>query len=305
MIAYNAAELHTELLGAMHRMYPAFRSLKVVVAGPTGSGKSTLLASIPVPAGKKRLVLDNEDSMAFLDNGPTGQDIYTPRRQRFAMERYPFATVRDYATAYGTIVNQPETVGAVLIDNLAVMQDTIVDTLLKIAGHPKAWEHFKDLMGRFDIPASALPHEKTVQKWVFQKPGEFWYVAKLIPKQIIMACGRAGIHILVASEQSNIWEKYGTSDQKLVGKRAKVWDVWERYMDSIIVLERNPNTTNPPFGTINPMQPKMRMQGMNAKWVMDWPGFIKEINEAATREEAEIPKEAQVEVAVLTEEVDA
>jgi hypothetical protein len=78
--------------------------------------------------------------------------------------------------------------------------------------------------------------------------------------------------------------------------------VWFKYFDMVIMLKRDANSTKPPFGEVNLLQPKMRLQGMNPRWQMDWDGFITELQAAIKRDVPEIPKEAMVDETVLVEE---
>jgi len=62
------------------------------------------------------------------------------------------------------------------------------------------------------------------------------------------------------------------------------------------------NKAVPPDGFINVHNPKMRLQGLNAKWTMDWPHFIGELEAAAKREAEEIPEDAKAPTTILVEE---
>ncbi len=62
------------------------------------------------------------------------------------------------------------------------------------------------------------------------------------------------------------------------------------------------NAARPPRGQVLPAQPKMRIQGLNPTWTMDWPGFITELEAAAKRRNEKIPVEAQVKIEDITEE---
>ncbi len=75
--------------------------------------------------------------------------------------------------------------------------------------------------------------------------------------------------------------------------------MWFKYFDMVMMLKRDINTTKPPMAEVNPLQPKMRLQGFNPKFSMDWEGFITELGAAIKRDVPEIPKEAMVEEPVL------
>ena len=104
---YNANLLHERLMSAFQSRYPGFRSMRFVFSSEPGGGKSTVLASVPVPNGKARICFDNEDSMAYLDAGQEGTDIYTPRRQQFRMHRLVFPSIEDYARYFQHIQKKP------------------------------------------------------------------------------------------------------------------------------------------------------------------------------------------------------
>jgi len=89
---YDANLLHERLMHTFRSRYPGFRALRFVFSSEPGGGKSTVLASVPVSDSKTRIIFDNEDSMAYLDAGAEGEDVYTPRRQQFRMHRIVFRT---------------------------------------------------------------------------------------------------------------------------------------------------------------------------------------------------------------------
>jgi hypothetical protein len=78
--------------------------------------------------------------------------------------------------------------------------------------------------------------------------------------------------------------------------------VWFKYFDMVIMLKRDANSTKPPFGEVNLLQPKMRLQGFNARWPMDWEGFISELKSSLVREDPNIPLEVQIKTENLYEE---
>ena len=101
---YNAAELDRRL-----RQTLKGHAFMGIFTGEWGCGKSTLLASVPVPEGKQRFVLDGEDSMAFLDAGEAGADVYKSRFQQFHMKRKPFVSAQTSPPSIGSsaIPNSP------------------------------------------------------------------------------------------------------------------------------------------------------------------------------------------------------
>lgn len=103
---YDADALYQKLMTTIRSQYPNFQTFRIVISGASGSGKSVAAASFPVPKGKIRRVMDGEDSMAFIDAGLDGKDVYTPRKQRFAMKRTVYPTIRDYAALYKEITSE-------------------------------------------------------------------------------------------------------------------------------------------------------------------------------------------------------
>jgi hypothetical protein len=59
----------------------------------------------------------------------------------------------------------------------------------------------------------------------------------------------------------------------------------------VIMLKRDANSTKPPFGEVNLLQPKMRLQG-----------FISELKSSLVREDPNIPLEVQIKTENLYEE---
>lgn len=260
------------------------------MTGGVGSGKSVAAASFPTPENKIRLVLDFEDSMAFIDAGEDGKDIYTPRKQRFAMRRLIYPTLHQIAEVQEMLGNGD--IGVLVLDNIAVFQDNIVQALQAYCNNPNS---IRDLYKAYGA-ASSLPFDSQIKRWSNQKDPGFWSAAKALPKALIMAAMKNGVHLIGTSEESNIWKNYGSPNAKVIGKRAKIWDVFFRYFDAVIMLQRDINTTNPPWGQLNPLQPKLRLQGFNPKWQMDWEGFNEELAASLVREEPEIPEELQVKI---------
>ena len=288
---YDAPRLHQRLRAAL----PA-PALRLLFTGPVGSGKSTVLAGVPVPEGKIRLVLDFEDSMAYLDAGPEGQDLYLPRRQAFRMERMVFPTLADVAEAYERLTADDTQVGALVIDNISLLQDQIADVLQ--AGNAR---QIRGLFARFNVD-HYLPVDGVITKWAQQRDPSFWAALKLIPKRLVLTCLKHRIHFVGSTEEGNLWQNYGRSDAKVIGKKANALKTWMQFTDAVIFLERDPNQAKAPVGKINPLQPKMRIQGMNPSWRMDWPGFVAELEAALARDIQPIPEAAKVSTDVISEE---
>lgn len=303
MPPYNAYELNEQLVTTMHRLYPQFRSLSIIVTGEPGTGKSTVAASCPVPAGTIRMALDGEDSMEFLDAGPDGNEFFSPNRHTFRMTRLAFPDIGKLGQVYRAILHptaqQKNRYGALLIDNIAVFQDQITAWLVGNAGQP---EQIRALYKEMEAPPKTLPVDSQIRQWAsFQDPG-FWSAPKALVTRLFLACRQAGIHFIGTTETKNVWENYNKPGAKIVGQKAKVWDVWYRYTQMILILTRDVNTHNPPTATLSPYQPKMRFQNMRPKFTMDWPSFIAEIAASAERTEQEVPPEFQVRSSDLIEE---
>lgn len=295
---YNAHDINERMIAAFRGKYPNWRSLRLIVSSTPGGGKSTLLASTPIPEGKTRLILDNEDSMAYLDAGREGVDVYTPNTLQFKMIRFPFPTIEDYAKVFQTIVQKPESIGAICIDNIAVFQDTIHQFLTQNASTPKI---IVDTYAKFGA-AHALPNTALIATWSRNQDGNYWRCAKLIPTAFLLQCSKSMIHFVGSTEEGNVWENYGKTGAKIVGKQAKIWDVWYRYTDLVISLVRDVNKREPPKGQLYPNQPKNRIQGLNPTWIMDWEGFVKELQEANKRTSKDIPQNLQVHIEETVEE---
>ena len=128
---------------------------------------------------------------------------------------------------------------------------------------------------------------------------------KKVFANLLLSCRAANIHFVGASEMGNLWKDYGTRNQEKLGDKPKVLAVWMQYVDCSIKLERSAeeiNKAKPPKGAILPAQPKMRIQGLNPTWTMDWFGFVAELEAAAKRRDEQIPEDAQVKVVNVTEE---
>ena len=287
---------YQELMGTIQSRYPNFQTWRIIVSGSVGSGKSVAAASFPTPENKIRMVLDFEDSMAFIDAGEDGDEVYSPRKQRFAMRRLIYPTLNQIAEVQNELSDGK--IGVLVLDNIAIFQDNIVLALQTFCDQPKT---IRDLFRSFGV-SSSLPFDSQIKRWANQKDPSFWTAAKAIPKALIMEAMKNKVHLLGTSEEANIWKNYGTADARVIGKRAKIWDVFFRYFDAVIMLQRNINSTNPPWGQLNPIQPKLRLQGFNPKWQMDWAGFSDELAASLEREEPKIPEELQIKVEEMFEE---
>jgi hypothetical protein len=295
---YNAHDLYSQLMDTIQEKYPNFSTWRFVYSGSVGSGKSVVAASFPIPDDKIRYVMDGENSMQFIDAGIDGEDVYTPRKQRFRMKRVVYPTIRDYETLYNEIKGGESNIGVLTIDNVAIFQELLVDVCNKGASSPQLLRNLFKSLGA----ATSLPFDKMIRKWGENKTPDFWTAAKAIPKALIMEAMKQGIHIIATTEESNVWQNYGSSDARVIVKKAKIWDLWFRYFDAVIMLDRDVNTTNPPRGKMNPLQPKLHLQGFNPSWVMDWNGFIAELKTSLDREELEIPEHTKVKTQNVYEE---
>jgi len=288
---------YQKLMDTIQSRYPNFQTWRIVMAGSVGSGKSVAAASFPTPEDKIRQVLDFEDSMAFIDAGEDGQDVYTPRKQRYSMRRLIYPTLYQIAEILSSL--DKGEIGILVLDNIAVFQDNIVQALQAYCDNPKT---IRDLYKSYGAEG-ALPFDSQIRRWATNKDPGFWSVAKAIPKALVMTAMKNRVHLIGTTEESNVWQNYGSANAKVIGKKAKIWDIWFRYFDAVIMLKRDVNSTEPPWAELNPLQPKLRLQGFNPRWKMDWAAFTEELTASLDRDEPEIPEELQVEVEETFEEV--
>ena len=129
-------------------------------------------------------------------------------------------------------------------------------------------------------------------------------VAKAPFKNLMLACARQKVLFVGSTEEGNVWQNYGQTGQKIAGKKGKFFDVWLRYADAVIILSRDVNSRSAPQGSVNPHQSKMRIQGLNPKWTMDWQGFVTELEAAKLRSDEAIPEEAKVSLDITSDEPD-
>jgi DNA polymerase III delta prime subunit len=291
---YDADVLYKRLMEAVNNEAPT-----LIFSGPPGAGKSTVLAAVPVEKGKERRVYDHENSMKSLDGGLAGIDLYSRRHQRFRMNRKRFPKLEDYATLFSELKTGKHSLGAIMIDNIVLFQEQMSSAMNALCLTPPK---LKELFGKFDVPAGVFPHDKIIMGWRERADAKFWDVLKQPFAKLLLACQRENVMFVGSTEEGNIWENYGQTGQRIIGKKAKVLDVWLRYSDGVIFLKRDANAADAPRGSINPAQPKMRLQGLNPSWVMDWPSFIGELEAAQTRLNEEIPAEARVSTDIVSDE---
>lgn len=146
-------------MGTIQSKYPNFKTWRIIVSGNVGSGKSVVAASFPTPENKVRMVLDFEDSMAFIDAGENGNEVYTPRKQRFAMRRIIYPTLNQVAEIYNSL--KEGEIGVLVLDNIAIFQDNIVLALQIFCDQPRT---IRELYRSFGA-TSSLPFDSQIKRW--------------------------------------------------------------------------------------------------------------------------------------------
>jgi hypothetical protein len=205
----------------------------------------------------------------------------------------------DFAALFAELGKPGHNIGMVGIDNAALMQDKIIEAIQAQAGDLKALQEF---MAKFNAKASVPNMVKRVEKWRTETDAAFWAVAKAPIREFVLRCKEQKVLLVVSSEESNVWENYGQTGQRVVGKKGKLWDVWMKYADAMVYLKRDVNKREAPTGQVNPQQAKQRIQGLNPTWRMDWPSFVAELETAKARTDEVIPEEAKVVIDLTTDE---
>jgi len=290
-MVYNATETDRRI-----RELRNGKGVLCVVSGEPGSGKSVVLASCPVPEGKIRLALDYEGSMADLDAGPQGEDVYLPRKLSFRMERKEFPTFEDFLQTYERI--HKGDIGALLIDNIKLCQVELQNAVIRLSATPAA---LRKQLARIEMDLE-LPVDGLVRKWVRNQDKLFWVCLKGIVRRMILECARQKINFIGSTEERNLWVGINTPDERIVDRKASLWDAWYSYIDFIAKLERKANTIEPPMAYLYKHQPKMRIPGMNPVWRMDWEGFRTELETAKGRTSEPIPEDKMIPAGVAQEE---
>jgi len=118
--------------------------------------------------------------------------------------------------------------------------------------------------------------------WKPNDPGTIAQVFKRLFEEFLLDCRQQGITVILTSPLHNIWENYGSREyedgkpkMKILGKTAKVWDVWVKYADVIWNLDRldpqTRNLRNLPHVAMDPYFPKQSFLGIPEQF--EWPGW--------------------------------
>lgn len=288
---YSAKDLDTSI-----RRHNKGRPIRLIVSGPSGSGRSTVLASVPVPEGKQRITLDFSDSMAYLDAGKDGEDIYQQRKQQFHMERVVFPAFEDVLHVFTRLV-QPDC-GALVVDDIKLMQGVIKREFVQCASEPKVLKRMLEDVGADED----LPGEEIIRGWATDTNKLFWEAAHGLVRSLMRLVIERDIHFVGSTKEFNVWENWGSAGARIVDRQADMWDPWYAYTDLVFGLERAPNYAGAPMARLYRYAPKSRIQGLNPSWMMEWPSFDKELEAAGKRTSETIPAKSRIPNRVITPE---
>jgi hypothetical protein len=280
---YSATELDAKL-----REHNKGRPIRLVVSGSSGSGRSTVLASVPVPEGKQRIALDFSDSLAYLDAGLEGEDVYQPRRQQFHMERVIFPAFEDILHLFAKLV-QPEC-GALIVDDIKLMQGVIKRAFVQCSSSPKVLKRMLAEVGADED----LPGEEAIQGWGMDTTKSLTEAMHGLVRSLMRLVIERGIHFVGSTGEFNVWENWNSPTARIVDRQSDLWSIWSAYTDLVVGLERTPNYAAAPIARLYRYAPKTRIQGLNPSWVMEWASFIKELEAAGKRTTETIPAKDRI-----------
>lgn len=262
----------------------ASRAKVFILTGQFGGGKSVTALSY-VPPGwtgmdhlVKRILIDPE-MRAQSHISPDGKDY--PEAELFAAKdicdgkRFNPAMFVALMKAAHTKNWSNGTPDVIIIDDAGIWQDS----MFRYWGDKtKAIEAAKI----YGLDAS-IP-QLNQKSWRPTDPGVISLVFKRLFEEFILDLREQNISLIITAPLHNIWQNFGSREydqngqpkMKVVGRSAKVLDVFVKHADVIWMLERLNQETRKmsqlPTVVMDPWNPKQSLPGVPEKF--NWPGWV-------------------------------
>ncbi len=253
-----------------------------IFTGQWGGGKTVTALSFVPPTWTgdqpvKRIVIDPE-MRADAYQSPDGKDY--PEAQLYGFQKVPAEGRFDPAKFVALMKvahNKTWTNGApaiIVIDDAGIWQEHM---FVYWSDKSKAIETAK-IYG-----LDTRIRELNQNKWDPKSPGVLSMVFKRFFEEFILDLREQQINVIVTAPLHNVWQNYGVSgyaadgkpNMRVLGKSAKVLDIFVKHADAIWMLDRlNPETrqmSQLPTISMDPMNPKASFPGLPEKF--EWPGW--------------------------------
>ena len=287
-------------------------SIGVIITADPGHGKTETALRFTTPGGKqpKRLVLDYEARVTQYQ-GHDGDD-YARHLWAFDIYPEPFATpdAKQLAALYADIVAGKVKPDVLIVDNVVLFQDELG---LMMSDKATAIELAR-AFSVYDRYRLFIEYNWRVGD------NNWWGLMKAVIKQLLLACRKQQINVVVTTELKNVWQNYGSRDKnkpaKILGKTAKLLAPWLQMLDAVWQLSRKekdeggkPVMKDAPTVQIDPFSPKASLVGIPPRFEFtDWQRIWQWIEERGvpTKEDfasVEVPEEqVHIEEEVAAEE---
>jgi hypothetical protein len=281
-------------------------SIGVIISGDPGHGKTETALRFVVPGKKKtkRLVLDYE---ARSTQYQAEKDDCERHLWAFDIYPEPFATpdAIQLASLYKSIVEGKLKADVFIIDNVVLFQDE----LSLVCSNKDTAKMLAIAFGVYDRYRLFIEHNFKVGD------AAWWGLVKAIIKQLLLACRRKRINVVVTTELKNVWQDYGSRDRnrpaKILGQTAKLLRPWLQILDTVWVLSRKekdvdgkPQMRAAPRVSIDAFSPKASLVGIPPLFdFTDWKQIWRWIEERGVPQQEDFAKvEVQEEQVYMEEE---
>jgi hypothetical protein len=259
-----------------------------------GQGKTVTALSYTRPDVEKprRLVID----MEYRDVTYQSPDGDRPGDLLFAFDflqdAYGELTGESLVKLYQDIASGKFGYDVLIIDNVALFQDEL---FVVLSDKREALQIAKALSGVYARNRTFLDY-----KFDPAKPTEFYPFLKSVIKELLLACRKSKVDVIVTTESRNVWKNYGSKAKddankpKVLGKTAKALDPWFQFGDVILVLSRikgnrddgTAKLTTFPTATLDTFNTKCSLPGLAPEFVFEnWGVFWRMI------EKREVPNQ--------------
>lgn len=284
-------------------------TIGVILTSDPGHGKTETALRF-VKSGKgptKRLVLDYE-ARATQYQAKDKDDF---RRHLWAFDVYPGEFETPDATAlttlYKHILGGKVKPDVLIIDNAVLFQDE----LALMCSDRNTAKKLATAFGIYNRYRLFIDHNWRVGD------AAWWGLLKAIIKQLLLACRRQRINVIITTELKNVWKDYGSRDKnkpaKILGKTAKLLQPWLQILDTVWQLSRKvkdeegrPIMKAAPTVQIDPFSPKASLVGIPPKFEFtDWKQIWQWIEERGVPSKEDFAKVEVPEEQVYLEETAA
>jgi hypothetical protein len=277
-----------------------------------GQGKTIALVSFFRPGVKpKRMIIDME-RRAEPYISKDGEDH--PEQLLFAVESFHEVYAEhfdngDFTGAalvqlYDDIRSGEFPYNVLLIDDAAMFQDEI--RMLLLGGQAQAKKLASAFRGVAQKHALFLNHRYKTSDNV-----SIYTLLKSILDELLLACRKRDIDVMVATEKKNVWDKYGTKDMRILGQTAKILEPFMKYADFSYEMSRTVGDRQKgkaklvavPWVNIDTFNPKNSLPGLKPRFEFTWEEFWRQVESRGVTTQEQLD-EVKVKAAEIPEGAD-